>query len=172
LALSPIPQRPSGFRNAVVENIATGATIVINKAARDLLLTVIPKKALMHDWWTYLVISALGQVVYDPEPCIKYRLHESNAVGWKLGFIDQLKDRTKRYIRERGLKKVKTQVSEFFSIYGEQLDTEKRIIIERFLLERKTFSQRVRYCFFNTDLYRQTTLDNFILRWLILFDKI
>lgn len=172
IILSPIPTRPPSFQNALVENIATGATIVINRAARDLLLTKIPENALMHDWWVYLVISALGQVVYDPEPCIKYRLHDSNAIGWKIGFIIQTKARIRRFIKERGFKKVRTQVQEFYSIFGTQLDIEKKTIIEKYLFQRETLFQRLIYCLFNSDLYRQTRFDNFVLRLLILLDRI
>ncbi len=73
-------KRPS-FENALVENIATGCTIVLNRPAMDLLASRVPKDFLMHDAWSYLVVSGCGYVVYDPIPRVLYRLHRSNAIG-------------------------------------------------------------------------------------------
>jgi hypothetical protein len=82
IGLSPLPTRRLGFRNAVVQNVATGCTIVLNRAARQLLLDMPPPVGALHDWWCYLVVSAVGgHVVYDTEPNILYRQHAANVVG-------------------------------------------------------------------------------------------
>ena len=73
-------RRPS-FENALVENIATGCTIVLNRPAIDLLASRVPKDFLMHDAWSYLVVAGCGYIVYDPRPQVLYRLHGSNTVG-------------------------------------------------------------------------------------------
>ncbi len=73
-------KRPS-FENALVENIATGCTIVLNRPAIDLLASRVPKDFLMHDAWSYLVVAGCGYVVYDPRPQVLYRLHRSNTIG-------------------------------------------------------------------------------------------
>lgn len=79
-------KKPLGFRNALVQSIAGGNTMVFNHAARDLLIKAGPVKVLWHDWWTYLLVSACGgQVYYDPEPSIDYRQHGRNLVGSNLG---------------------------------------------------------------------------------------
>ena len=49
LGLSPALRRPPGFRNALVQNIATGCTLVLNPAARRLVLSVPPPAGSMHD---------------------------------------------------------------------------------------------------------------------------
>jgi hypothetical protein len=82
IGLSPLPGRRLGFRNAIVQNVATGCTIVLNRAARHLLLDMPPPVGALHDWWCYLAVSAVGgQVLFDTEPSILYRQHAANVVG-------------------------------------------------------------------------------------------
>jgi glycosyltransferase involved in cell wall biosynthesis len=79
----PLGRAPS-FRNALVENIACGNTIVLNAAALDLIRRSPPEADAVpfHDWWIYLLISgAGGQVIHDPAPQILYRQHSGNALG-------------------------------------------------------------------------------------------
>ncbi len=82
LGLSPVPKRPLSLRNALVQNVATGCTIVMNEAARRAVLAVPPPAATLHDWWSYLVVTAIGgRVIFDTQPVILYRQHGANAVG-------------------------------------------------------------------------------------------
>lgn len=84
LGPSPLFQRPPGFRNALVQNIAGGNTMVLNRAALDLLQDTMhhASDVVSHDWWAYQIISgAGGRVIYDPEPSVLYRQHDENQVG-------------------------------------------------------------------------------------------
>ncbi|OZB20498.1 MAG: hypothetical protein B7X55_00230 [Rhodobacterales bacterium 34-62-10] len=84
----PLRGGPS-FHNALVENIACGNTIVLNRAAlhliqRGLALTdiALTDAVPFHDWWIYLLISgAGGHVLHDPDPQVLYRQHPGNALG-------------------------------------------------------------------------------------------
>lgn len=76
--------RAPTFANACVENIAPGNTIVLNVAAAQLacILAETAQGIYAHDWWLYLLITGVGgQVLYDPEPHLLYRQHDSNAIG-------------------------------------------------------------------------------------------
>ncbi|OWT74969.1 glycosyl transferase family 2 [Achromobacter sp. HZ28] len=88
LGLSPLFKRSPCFRNAVVQNIGGGNTMVFNQAARQLLLSAGPDlKIVAHDWWTYVAVSAAdGVVVYDPQPSLLYRQHGGNLIGSNLGW--------------------------------------------------------------------------------------
>ncbi|WP_372616773.1 glycosyltransferase [Falsiroseomonas sp.] len=82
LGLSPDAKRGPGLANALVQNIATGCTTVLNAAARRHVLSGTPPPPTLHDWWAYLVVTATGgQVIFDPQPEILYRQHGANAVG-------------------------------------------------------------------------------------------
>jgi glycosyltransferase involved in cell wall biosynthesis len=92
IGCSPLFQRPPSFRNALVQSIAGGNTIMINRAARQLLARASARTQFVsHDWWAYLIVTASGGVVhYDPRPLVRYRQHEANLVGanvsWKARF--------------------------------------------------------------------------------------
>ncbi|WP_161600798.1 glycosyltransferase [Teichococcus oryzae] len=81
--LSPLPARRLGFGNALVQNVATGCTVVLNAAARRLVAAAGPApEGSMHDWWCYLLVTgAGGTALFDPEPQILYRQHGRNVVG-------------------------------------------------------------------------------------------
>lgn len=69
------------FRNALIENIARGNSIVFNQGLMSYVKISMPQDIYMHDWWLYLVASCFGHVYYDPTPHYKYRQHQGNALG-------------------------------------------------------------------------------------------
>ena len=83
IGYSPLFQQPGGFRNALVQNIAGGNTMVFNRAARELLRKAGDNvSAVAHDWWAYILISACGgRIHYDPSPTVRYRQHGLNQFG-------------------------------------------------------------------------------------------
>ena len=91
LGLSPLHGRPPSFRNALVQNIASGHTMVMNRAARDLLCASNVTDTLFHDWWTYLLVTgAGGRVLYDPQPSVRYRQHMRNLTGVPVSLRDHV----------------------------------------------------------------------------------
>ncbi|MYN15050.1 glycosyltransferase [Pusillimonas sp. TS35] len=87
IGLSPNFRRPPGFANALMQNITGGNTMVFNDAARRLLRTA-PEdtEIVIHDWWTYLAVTACGGTVhFDPEPGLRYRQHDNNLIGMTAG---------------------------------------------------------------------------------------
>ena len=84
---SPLFAKPPSFANALMQNLGGGNTMVFNQAARALLQEAgadvdVP----VHDWWTYLVVSACGgRVFYDAEPALRYRQHGANLIGMNAG---------------------------------------------------------------------------------------
>lgn len=81
LGVSP-PIRAAGFPAALTQNIATGCTVMLNGAAARLIAGTRPPAASMHDWWSYLVVSAAGgRILADPEPVVLYRQHRANLIG-------------------------------------------------------------------------------------------
>ncbi|MCL6472821.1 MAG: glycosyltransferase family 2 protein [Firmicutes bacterium] len=169
--LSEMPQGEPSFRNALVQNIATGCTIVINAKARDLIVKNLPSSALWHDWWAYLVVSAFGKVVFDEEAKILYRQHSSNAVGSKVGFLNSWAARAQRFTKTGHRLLITKQAEEFNRIFSSCLDKENYKVLKRFILERKTLWGRIKYAV-SPDVYRQTRLDNIVLRLLIAFNRL
>jgi glycosyltransferase involved in cell wall biosynthesis len=77
--------RPTGFPACLTQNIANGNTVVMNRQAACLVASIKAPAATVHDWWSYIVVSACGgRVIYDPEPVVLYRQHLKNLVGAQL----------------------------------------------------------------------------------------
>jgi glycosyltransferase involved in cell wall biosynthesis len=90
---SPLFKKPPDFRNALVQSIAGGNTMAMNKAAQAILRQTLPysKYVASHDWWMYIVITAhSGHVHYDPTPCLLYRQHPQNLIGANIGIRAKL----------------------------------------------------------------------------------
>jgi glycosyltransferase involved in cell wall biosynthesis len=161
-----------GFHNALVQNQATGCTVVLNRAAKDLLSRNLPAWSLMHDWWCYLVISAFGLIHYDETPGIKYRKHGSNVTPATPNFILELYARTRRFLGENDIpEKVTDQAREFLRIHGNELPADKREILDGFLHARSLgLLGRLKYIL-KMPVARNTPIDNLIMRILIVFGR-
>ncbi|WP_067708404.1 glycosyltransferase family 2 protein [Erwinia sp. ErVv1] len=74
--------KPPAFANALLQNIASGNTMVFNRRARELIKSVANQPMVMHDWALYLVVSACGgNIFFDSLPSVHYRQHASNLIG-------------------------------------------------------------------------------------------
>lgn len=86
--LSRGAKRPAGFRHALVQNIAGGNTMVLNRAAIALVRGAAQevREVVVHDWWLYQIVTgAGGEVIFDNEPQLLYRQHEGNLIGANRG---------------------------------------------------------------------------------------
>lgn len=82
LGLSPYRGGPAVFPAALTQNVATGCTVMLNPAAVALIAASNPPDGTLHDWWSYLVVSAAGgRLIADPVPVVLYRQHRANAIG-------------------------------------------------------------------------------------------
>jgi glycosyltransferase involved in cell wall biosynthesis len=85
--LSPLFTRPPSFRNALAQNIMGGNTMLMNRAAAEMVAPSAGADVVVHDWFTYqLVTGAGGCVHYDPRPFVRYRQHGGNVIGSGLGW--------------------------------------------------------------------------------------
>ncbi|MCZ0962441.1 glycosyltransferase [Paracoccus benzoatiresistens] len=88
IGLSEQPAAPLAFRNALVQNMLSGNTMVMTSAAAHLLQKAecqvgpVP----VHDWWAYQMITgAGGAAILDAAPGVLYRQHDSNVIGLDRG---------------------------------------------------------------------------------------
>jgi glycosyltransferase involved in cell wall biosynthesis len=85
--MSPLFVFPPSFRNALVQSIAGGNTMVFNRPAKHLIEKVGLVDVPSHDWWFYQLISGVeGNVFYDNMPYLLYRQHEFALVGGNNSF--------------------------------------------------------------------------------------
>lgn len=86
LRISPHWPRPFSFANALVQNIASGNTIMLNRPMTDLARQAAPAAAragiVAHDWWLYQLATATGaRIVQDDQVVLRYRQHGQNTMG-------------------------------------------------------------------------------------------
>lgn len=76
------PDLPLNYAKALVQNNATGNTMIFN---RSLVNNALPfsSDAVMHDWWLALTALYLGKINYLSDQTIMYRQHKSNVSGAK-----------------------------------------------------------------------------------------
>jgi glycosyltransferase involved in cell wall biosynthesis len=85
--LSPLFVQAPCFRNAIVQNIMGGNTMVMNRAAAELVAESAGTEVVTHDWFTYQIVAGAGGFVhYDPRPFLRYRQHGNNAIGSNVGW--------------------------------------------------------------------------------------
>jgi len=93
LGPSPVFPHDPAFRNALVQSIGGGNTMVLNRAALDLAGGAAGEASdpVAHDWWLYQLITGCGgQVLRDPEPALIYRQHDDNLIGANLSSAARL----------------------------------------------------------------------------------
>jgi glycosyltransferase involved in cell wall biosynthesis len=172
LGWSRILTKTLAFQNALVECPIAGCTMLINQAARRVLLRAIPQNINAHDWWTYLVVSAFGMAYFDKEARVLYRQHASNVIGIRLGSIKRLRFKMRRFWRIGKLQLVMRQAEEFHRLYGAALPSDERRALERFLgSRRKRFVGRLGYAC-SCEVYRQSVFDNLVLKALISLNRL
>ena len=91
LGLSPDFRRQPDFKNALVQSLAGGNTMLFNSEARRLLQsTPLSPPLVSHDWWTYIIVTGCGgRVHFCSRPTVEYRQHGQNLVGSNLGLTDR-----------------------------------------------------------------------------------
>lgn len=168
LFLSERPRRALSLQNALVENVVTGCGLTINSAARALLLSAMPdpRAIKMHDWWIYQVLSALGKLIYDPEPGVWYRQHGKNAVGASRGW-SQLQSRAKRLLAGGSRGVLLRQCIELERCFGDRL-TESQLATVRGLQQMLAQRSGLRRFWWaiRSPCYRQTAVDTWSFRLL------
>ena len=92
LGSSKIFKKPPIFENALLQNIAAGNTIVMNKAAREIVSKTLKSgEFVSHDWWCYQIISAVGgEIIFQKDKTVRYRQHQNNIIGKNSSFTEKL----------------------------------------------------------------------------------
>jgi glycosyltransferase involved in cell wall biosynthesis len=92
IGFSPLFSQPRTFRNALIQSIAGGNTMVFNVKTKKYLEKTGPVNHPSHDWWLYQLVTGVGGFVfYDPEPKVLYRQHDKSLVGSNNSLFAKLK---------------------------------------------------------------------------------
>jgi glycosyltransferase involved in cell wall biosynthesis len=161
---------PPCFQHALVQNIASGNTMLFNACTKKYLAALGKIDIPIHDWWTYILVTAYaGEVYYDTNATVQYRQHAHNLIGHKKSFFTQLtrvfKDTFSTWNTQhiQALEKIK-------NTYPLPENTIK--ILEAFKKARQGPFLKRFYWFWKSGVYRQTTLETTKLYLACLLHKI
>ncbi|WP_158270898.1 glycosyltransferase [Thalassorhabdomicrobium marinisediminis] len=93
LAHSHPLRRGAGLRNALVQNVISGHSAILTPQATTQVRDAgVPVGIWYHDWWIYLLLSAMGaQVIVDDHVGLDYRQHAGNVMGAGRGHAARLR---------------------------------------------------------------------------------
>lgn len=157
---SYIFKNPPSFKNALVQSIAGGNTMVFNwPAAKLLARTPLRQTLIAHDWWLYILISAYdGYIFYDKIPYLDYRQHSAALVGEnrslrsKIVRIKKLYDGRFREWSDENLR--------VLNIFQSEISKENQLILRYLeIIKSGSIFQRL-IAFFRSDIRRQTFSGN------------
>ncbi len=169
LGLSGIPGN-TYFSNAVVENSATGCSVVFGSEIKRRFLQANPSHMVMHDWWLYLLATAFGKVIYDARQSVLYRQHDSNVAGWKprLGkLLDRYSSLRARLKTGREGMDSLNQAALFIATYQDLAAEKRQVVSELIELRKSGVFGRLRYSM-QPKVARNDLLENIALRFFIL----
>jgi hypothetical protein len=135
IGISPLFIFPANFRNALVQSIAGGNTMVFNQETKLALEKVGVVNVTSHDWWLYLLVSGIGgEVYYDKVPQILYRQHDDSIAGENRSFTSKC-FRTYNLLRGR-FHHWNTKNIEALCVVGGMLTEDNQEILRLFKLLR------------------------------------
>jgi glycosyltransferase involved in cell wall biosynthesis len=159
-SFSPLFTRPPTFRNALVQSLGGGNTMVFNRATKKLLEFVGTIDVVLHDWWLYQLVSAAeGRVHYDPQPMLKYRQHSDNVIGSNLGWRARLV-RLRMMLHGRFRDWNATNIAALRRLPDQLIRPGNREVLELFAKARSASFLKRLYYLRQSGVYRQTLLGN------------
>lgn len=169
---SPLFTKAPSLKNALVQSIAGGNTMMLNKKAFTI-VSQTPEQCeiVSHDWWIYIITSAAGgQIIYDANPTIRYRQHTGNLVGSNSGWYA-------RCTRLMGLLKGRLKCWNQKNIdsllcMSAFTTNESKEIINAFVTGRQDFFIKRLFVLMRLGLYRQTLAGTMALYFAIFLNKI
>jgi len=172
IGLSPLFSKPTGFANALMQNVGGGNTMVFNNAARQLLREAGEDlNVITHDWWAYLAVTACGgKVFYDAKPSLRYRQHGSNLVGMNSSWPARLV--RVRMLWQGRFKSLNDQHIEALKRLHNKITPKNKRILDLFVEARNRSLFPRLIGFWQSGIYRQTLLGNLGLIVAVLFKKI
>lgn len=166
-------RRPATFRNALVQNLAGGNTMMLNRAALDLLQAASheARKLVVHDWWIYQILTGVGgTVLFDDVPLLYYRQHDGNLIGANRGF--GAKTRRLSMVLSGRFRRWNTVNIKALSASAHRFTAENRSILKSFAEERDRSVWRRLSMVWRTGLYRQGLQGNLSLYFAALLRRI
>ena len=157
-----VPHVAKNKSAALIENLATGCTVVYNKKLAQLAKEVNPIEYSMHDVWLYQTTSILGKTIYDFEPHINYRQHTDNVVGTSLKRVSWKKIKEiVNFILSQDQKTISTNTKALYEEFKSKLTEKDCEKFEEILNYKKNLRTKL-YLIFDRDLWSDSFYRNVV----------
>lgn len=172
LGLTPAPRKPLGFGNALLQNVASGNTMVFNSALFKIMRDIDPQDSVLHDWTAYQAVTGCGGVMhFSEQPSLFYRQHVANVVGSNTGFASRM--RRLRFLLQGGYKGWSLQTIRAMRQIEPRLAPANRVLLNRFEEVRQKSNPLRRLSILNgKQIWRQTRFGGASLVLALLFNLI
>ncbi len=172
IGLTPVPRKPLGFGNALVQNVASGNTMVFNLALLNIMRLINPHDSVLHDWTAYQAVTGCGGVMhFADQPSLFYRQHGANVVGSNTGFASRT--RRLRFLLQGGYKGWSLQTIRAMRQIEPRLAPANRVLFNSFEeVLYKSNPQRRLSLLTGEKIWRQTRLGHASLVLALLFNLI
>lgn len=147
------------FKNSLYECVTQGMTMVINQKAKEMIINNLPEKCLFHDWWTYMICSGIGNVLYSDKTVVKYRRFETNATAEGQSAFKILIWRISNLISDNGFKDIRTQQLQYKKLFYDKLSDDNKKILDVFVQEKYNFFKAIKKAFYPHKLRRKLVDD-------------
>lgn len=160
------PEYKIDFRRAITDCVYQGFSIVMNKELRIYLLRCNIENNFSHDWMAGLIVEAFGEACFDARIAALHRRVIESQSGMSL------KKRFSWMIQVlKGNSDIKNTACEFYRVYKNELEEEKKEMIRWFLLEKYNLAKAVKKAFY-PKRWRQSISSEIVMRALMLIGKI
>lgn len=157
-ASAPRP-RPPSLQNALVQCIAGGNTFALNRKGFELLKRIGTLHVFSPDWFMYIAVCAAGgSVIFDKNPCMKYRQHPTNFIGANRGLKPKIW-RLKQLFFGDYPNRLWQNIDELQARSTLWTDSANQLIMEFNGLRSPSRLTRLR-TWFRLGIYRQTTAED------------
>ncbi len=160
------------FKNALVQSIAGGNTMIFNhNSAKLLYKTPYCHNLIAHDWWLYILVAAYdGIIYYDRSPFVDYRQHSSSLVGHNKSIISKMKRFTLAMAGK--YKEYNDENLRILSEFNSDLSLQNKHTLYFFrMMKNGNIFQRL-ISFYKSRIRRQSLLDNFAIIILLVFKRV
>lgn len=121
------------FSKLMAENVCSGNTMLMNRALVKELLADGPDDIYVHDWWTALVATGLGELTFDDFPSLEYRRTGGTISPTGSSGIPLLIFRIRTFFGKGQLSRIPTQLRRYRERYESRLSPDKRKLLNRML---------------------------------------